>query len=309
MFEYSVVATTYNDEREILQYLENICKQTNLPCEIVVADGGSKDNTLSIIDDYSKQSPVPIRRITKGRLNIAEGYNEAIEAAHSDFIGLTGVGNSYEADYFEKLIDEQQTGNYDIVYSPIRGRITTSFSMKYCETVLGGDKGQILPIASNHGALIKKNVFIESGYFYTHFVYAGEDAEFYELARSKGYSQKLVHDAVVRWFVPETKKEYLKQIRNYTIANMQLWSNLRLIKQVVKRILPIIALLSVVVLAGLFFNWTLGVIIGLLTAITGVVVSLHSTGNYLIRLLSKYMPVYYIITNFKYASSKYKVHR
>ena len=36
--KYSVVATSFNDSADIVEYLENICSQTYLPEEIVIAD-------------------------------------------------------------------------------------------------------------------------------------------------------------------------------------------------------------------------------------------------------------------------------
>lgn len=308
MLKYSVVATTFNDEKEILSYLINICEQSYLPYEIVIADGGSKDETLPIIENYSCSSPIPIRIVTKGRLNIAEGYNEAIKVAKSEFVGITGVGNYYEPLYFEKLIDVQETENYDIVYSPIRGRVTTNFSRKYCETFLNGEKGQVLPIASNHGALIKKDVFFEAGFFYTRFVYAGEDAEFYERTRQMGFSQIIVEDAVVKWFIPESFDDYIKQVRNYTIANMQLWSNLRLLKYVIKRLFPIMAFIILVFL-GVFFNWIAGVIGCFLLLLMEILFLKSKKGNLYIRFASMYLPIFYIMTNLKYTSSKFKIHR
>ena len=69
--KYSVVATSFNDSADIVEYLENICSQTYLPEEIVIADGGSKDDTVEKIKKYSISSSVKIRVVEKGRLNIS----------------------------------------------------------------------------------------------------------------------------------------------------------------------------------------------------------------------------------------------
>ena len=53
-------------------------------------------------------------------------------------------------------------------------------------------------------------------------MYAGEDAEFYELVRASGYKTALVPEAKVFWETPSSKEEFLKQIKVYKIADMQI---------------------------------------------------------------------------------------
>ncbi len=98
--DYSVVATTFNDSKEMDTYLNSICSQSLKPIEIVIADGGSKDDTVAIIEAYKSKTDIPIRVLGGRRLNIAEGYNEAIRAAKAPVIGVTGVGNIYEVAFF-----------------------------------------------------------------------------------------------------------------------------------------------------------------------------------------------------------------
>ena len=50
--KYSVVATTYNDSLDIIKYLEDISNQSYPPDEIVIADGGSKDDTVEKIKQF-----------------------------------------------------------------------------------------------------------------------------------------------------------------------------------------------------------------------------------------------------------------
>lgn len=104
--KYAIVTTTYNDETGIGKYIENILMQTILPVELIIADGGSKDNTCKIINKYSKEfaDKIQITLCAAGRLNIAEGFNLAIKSSSEEIIGITGVGNHYPNDYFEKLL-------------------------------------------------------------------------------------------------------------------------------------------------------------------------------------------------------------
>ena len=71
--KYSVVATTFNDSLDIIKYLEDIINQSYPPDEIVIADGGSKDDTVEKIKQFSFTSSITIRVVEKGRLNISQG--------------------------------------------------------------------------------------------------------------------------------------------------------------------------------------------------------------------------------------------
>ena len=96
---YSIIATSYNDENEIKNFLDNILSQSTAPSEIVIADGGSNDNTIKIITEEAKKNST-IKLVTNGRLNISQGYNLALKNAKYNLIGVVGIGNIYEKNYF-----------------------------------------------------------------------------------------------------------------------------------------------------------------------------------------------------------------
>lgn len=222
MFQYSIVATTFNDENNVAYFLNNIIQQTVLPSEIVIADGGSGDKTVQTIEAFRDKTQVPIVLLSGQRLNIAEGYNEAIRKAGSEYIGIAGVGNTYAPDYFELLSKEIRSKNLDGAYSPIRGKNQNLFSTLYNHTFLNGNKGQYLEIASNHGAILKKSIFEQLNYFYTGFYYAGEDTEFYSLVKDRGYKLAIVPGAYMYWDTPDSFSAFSKQVRVYTIAGLQI---------------------------------------------------------------------------------------
>src|SRR5262249_24814222 len=57
----SVAMATYNGARFIRQQLESLAQQTLLPHELVVRDDVSTDRTLSIVEEFSRHAPFPVR--------------------------------------------------------------------------------------------------------------------------------------------------------------------------------------------------------------------------------------------------------
>ncbi len=307
--KYSVVATTFNDSLDIIKYLEDIIKQSCPPDEIVIADGGSKDDTVEKIKQFSFTSSITIRVVEKGRLNISQGYNEAIKVAANDMIGITGVGNYYDQFFFEELVNVIEKKDLDYVYSPIRGYNANDFAKRYNISLLHGDIGNCLDIASNHGALVKKKIFEDLNFFYEKFIYAGEDAEFYSLVKKNGYNGECVKTAKMYWKTPTSWHEFLKQIRVYTIADLQIhskkqWRRLR--KRVIKLFMLAIVIGAGVIIVGVQGNVISKLLYGL--AIVSVMVIKRRQLNPFI-ILNSYLPIFYTIKYKKYMDDEYAVRR
>lgn len=246
--KYSVVATVFNDEKEILNLLKDIRLQSYAPEEIIIVDGGSKDNTCKIIRSFDNN----IRLIQGERLNISEGLNKAVQEANSLWVGIVAVGNRYKSDYFKLLINnlQQSVEEYDGAYSKIEGKVNTKFSKLYDEFFLkniGDNRG----MATNHGVLLQKKVFEQNGYFYENFVYAGEDAEFYRRLKRANRKFLYVEESIVCWETPQSYKEYFKQERRYGIGHMQMFTNKVLFRLYIKHfiylLIPIAAILFAIV--------------------------------------------------------------
>ena len=220
--EYSLVMTTYNDAKKIESLLDNIALQTSIPSEIIIVDGGSTDDTCTLISDRSKNYPCKIRLLAGKRLNISEGLNVAIRECQFEYVGIVATGNRYEYDFFEILISKIILDNSDFAYGPIIGEERSLFSRSYNRALLNGSNGIKMRIPSNHGCMCRRMAIIELGLFYEKFIYAGEDAEFYERANRNGYKFSYAEKAKLHWSTPTSWKKFLKQIQGYVIAQMQM---------------------------------------------------------------------------------------
>lgn len=307
---YSLVATTFNDGKHILQYLNNIMEQVYLPSEIVIADGGSNDNTVKLINEFAKLNKIPIIILSGSRLNISEGYNTAIKACTCPIIAMTGIGNWYHKEYFKLLCEEMAATDNDIVYSPIRGQNSTRFSTLYNNAFLNGGQGQILSFATNHGALVKKKVFEELNFFYERFIYAGEDTEFFTLALKKGYKTSCVKSAIVCWETPTTFKQFLKQIKNYIIGNMQIYSKKKLLYMYRAQIRKIcLLLLAMIIIIVNISNWIPIIIITFFAFYWLLKKIKYGKKSLCLKFIMDYIPIYYLLRNRKYLSDNYQVKR
>jgi glycosyltransferase involved in cell wall biosynthesis len=99
----SVIATVLNEGGSIRRLLDSLSEQSRPPDEVVIADGGSSDDTLSILNEVSQRGPLRLRVLSCPDTNISQGRNAAISAAQSDVIASTDAGVRLTSDWLHEL--------------------------------------------------------------------------------------------------------------------------------------------------------------------------------------------------------------
>lgn len=292
---FSILITTFNDSKNLPNFISSISNQTVTPNYLIVVDGGSKDNTISLIKDLCKKYDINLIIDFGNRLNIAQGYNKAISLCPTREFFIMGVGNTYPSTFLENLLKSKKEKSVDIVYSPIRGVDATYFSkifnrsfVQYGRNELGRD----FNYASNRGVLISKDVFEKSGLFYETFIYAGEDTEFFIRAEKLGFKSFCCKNTYLLWDTPINFSQYLKKNKVNAIADIQCvpWSKIMI--NVVSRLLFICLLLCSILL----HNW--GLLIILMSCLLSLIVLKVRCLNIwviLLRIHFFFLPTFYYI--------------
>ena len=309
--KYSIALTVYNDQNEILELLNSIVRQNFCPTEIVIADGGSRDNTVSIIETYAHRTQIPIK-VFKGKWNIAQGLNYAIKQCSEDIIGIVATGNKYPEDYFKILYRDMMKYTLDVTYSLVKGIDSTEFSKKYNDIFLNHNKGKDFGVATNHGVLARKTIFEVNDFFYESFVYAGEDEEFYNRVKKRGAKIKCAHSTATYWDTPHNLAEFKKQIKNYTIAKMQIYP----FKEFTQQYKLLVILTAISVLVGCLFLYRgtrfFSIIIFCILFISACVyyyMKYKDKEKIAIVILHTFFPLLCVMRYNKYLKKQYKVIR
>jgi glycosyltransferase involved in cell wall biosynthesis len=99
----SVVATVYNEEDHIRRLLDSLDAQSRPPDEIVICDGGSRDDTLDVLRSHARQGVLPLKVIERPGANISQGRNAAIAEAKGPIIAVTDAGVQLEPEWLASL--------------------------------------------------------------------------------------------------------------------------------------------------------------------------------------------------------------
>lgn len=109
----SVICTIRNDAAGLAQLLSSLDRQTLLPAEIVVVDGGSGADALASVRSEAFRHE-GVRLIEGGDLNIAQGRNLAIRETRHDIIACTDAGCEADPHWLERLTAPLRRGDADV---------------------------------------------------------------------------------------------------------------------------------------------------------------------------------------------------
>lgn len=99
----SIVVPAYNAEKYIAETIDSVIAQTYTNWELIIVNDGSKDNTLQIIESYSKNDK-RISFITKPNTGVSDTRNTGIEKAKGEFIAFLDADDVWLSSNLEKKI-------------------------------------------------------------------------------------------------------------------------------------------------------------------------------------------------------------
>ncbi len=88
----TIITAVFNGEKYIEQTLLSVFEQTYSKIEYIVIDGGSSDETVSILKKYNNKI---FYWISEPDLGIYDAWNKGLAVANGDWIGFLGAGDLY----------------------------------------------------------------------------------------------------------------------------------------------------------------------------------------------------------------------
>lgn len=92
----SIITVCFNSQATIRQAVESVLSQVGVDIEYIIVDGGSTDETLSILSDYRDSIAKLISEPDKG---IYDAMNKGIALATGDIVGLLNSDDFYRSEH------------------------------------------------------------------------------------------------------------------------------------------------------------------------------------------------------------------
>lgn len=137
----SVALIVKDGGRFIEKFLLSIDNLNIEDLELIVVDGGSTDETLRLVEDFTFSSNVTKKILrNKNEINIVESYNKAIDAASYSYLAMPGVDDCYlDAEWLSRCVKFLELNRtFDLVF----GRsVTVDENFSYVDISKGMPKG------------------------------------------------------------------------------------------------------------------------------------------------------------------------
>lgn len=224
----SFVTTVLNEEKTIKGLLGSLFKQSLIPSEIVIVDGGSSDKTLDSIKYYLsrikdrfflKNTRIKIL-VKKG--NRAIGRNEAVRNTTGDIIACSDAGCTLERNWIEEIVEPFDEKNVNVVAGYYKGLANSIFQKCLIPYVL------VMPdklnaknfLPASRSMAFRKSIWKKVGGFPEEFSH-NEDfvfAQKLKKARTKIIFNK---DAIVYWVPRKNIKEAFIMFFRFALGDVE----------------------------------------------------------------------------------------
>lgn len=118
----SIITATYNSGATVRDTLESVLRQDYPDYELIIKDGGSKDDTLDICREYETRFGGRMRILSSPDKGLYDAMNQGIAATTGEVVGILNSDDFYSSDDILSTIARQfqQTPDIDAVYADVR---------------------------------------------------------------------------------------------------------------------------------------------------------------------------------------------
>lgn len=116
----SIITATYNSGKTVRDTIESVLRQTYRNFEYIIKDGGSKDNTLDIVNEYAPMFGDKLKVISEPDHGIYDAMNIGVKMATGDVIGILNSDDFYTSDdALQVIADTFAKDDIDATYGDI----------------------------------------------------------------------------------------------------------------------------------------------------------------------------------------------
>jgi len=197
----AVVVTLLNEARALPQLLGSLLAQTRPPQEIILVDGGSRDRSCEIIQEYIEKG-APIRLIALEKANRSRGRNAGIQASSQPIIAVTDAGCRPALDWLERIVAPLEKGDAEVASGYYRPEAETliEHAIAAATVPLACEVNPETFLPSSRSAAFLKAAW-EQAEGYPESNSNSEDTDFDVALKRQGFKFQFVPEAIVFWRV------------------------------------------------------------------------------------------------------------
>lgn len=218
----SLICTVFNEEETIGKLIDSIAKQSLVPDEVLIVDGGSKDNTVGEIKKKIKEhKKLQIKMLIK-KGNRSVGRNEAIKKSSNEVILSTDSGCVLDKNWIKNISRPFTNKKIDVVAGYYKGKPENIFQKSLIPYVLVMEdkvnEKDFLP--ATRSMAFRKSIWKKVGGFNEKLSH-NEDYEFANRLKKTGAKIVFAKNAVVDWYPRKNLKEAFVMFFRFALGDAQ----------------------------------------------------------------------------------------
>lgn len=206
----ALIITVLNEAETVLALLQSVLSQTHLPNEVIITDGGSKDETVNLIKTFADHHPKLNLKVLVKPGNRSVGRNWAIQHTAAEWLACTDAGCTLAPTWLAELVSTQQRTQAEVIAGYYQGQAETSWQTAVVPYVLVmPDKlahfktAEEVFLPATRSLLMARSAWAAAGYFNETLA----DNEDYALAHAflkHNVKMAFAPQAIVFWQPPKT---------------------------------------------------------------------------------------------------------
>lgn len=195
----SIITSCYNRDETIRGAIESVLSQDYPDVEYIIIDGASKDNSLSIINEYKDRIATIVSEPDHG---MYEAINKGIRMATGDIIGLVHSDDFlFSNDTISHIVEEFNKTGADFIYGDGLF-VDYDNTNKVIRKWIGGDyrmwkvKHGWLPLHPT--CYIRRNVMLKHGLYNETYKIAADSDLLFRYLVSGNLSVSYLHENIIR---------------------------------------------------------------------------------------------------------------
>lgn len=110
----TIIIPSYNHSKFLKKRLDTIQEQTFKDWELIIIDDFSKDNSVTILEEFANKNKEKVKHFIKNKINSGSGYNswkKGIELSNSKYIWIAETDDYSDSTFLENQIEVLEKTN------------------------------------------------------------------------------------------------------------------------------------------------------------------------------------------------------
>lgn len=220
--QVSVVITVLNEAQSLPLLCRALSQQTKPPHEVIIVDGGSSDNSLSVLTHCQRLYPQLSLTVQKCAGNRSLGRNMGIKTAKTPWIAITDAGCEPTPTWLAELCATHTQTGAPVIAGYYQGRADSPLAEAIIPYVLVMpdqiDPAHFLP--ATRSMLMKKAVWQELGGFNQNLSH-NEDYALARAIQTHHYPIAFTRRAIVVWHPRTTITSFAHMVYRFALGDAE----------------------------------------------------------------------------------------